>query len=69
MKESTLLTQRIKGEGEASPSEKKKYQGMTGSLIFLMVETRPDIAYTMSLISCFAKNPSHQHTKTVKTIF
>lgn len=48
---------------------KKKYQGMTGSLIFSMVETRPDIAYTTSLMSCFIKNPSHQHIKAVKTIF
>lgn len=68
MKESTLLTQRTEGEGEASPSEKEKYQGMTGSLMFSMVETRPDIAYAMSLVSRFAKNPSHQHTKAVKTI-
>lgn len=44
MKKSTLLTQRTEREGEASPSEKEKYQGMTGSLMFLMVETRPDIA-------------------------
>lgn len=68
MKESTLLTQRTKGEGEASPSEKRKYQGMTGSLMFSMVETRSDIVYATSLVSCFAKNPSHQHTKAVKTI-
>lgn len=59
IKESTLLTQCTKGKEEASPSEKKKYQGMIGSLMFSMVETRPDIIYATSLVSRFAKNLSH----------
>ena len=42
---------------------------MTGSLMFLMVETRPDIAFAISTVSRFSKNPSHQHTKAVKIIF
>ena len=41
---------------------------MTGSIMFSMVETRPDIAFATSLVSRFAKNPSHQHTEAVKTI-
>ena len=41
---------------------------MTGSLMFFMVETRPDIAFAISVVSQFAKNPSRQHTKAVKTI-
>ena len=65
-KESIPLSQRE--EGEASPSEKERYQGMTGSIMFSMVETRPDIAFATSLVSRFAKNPSHQHTEAVKTI-
>ena len=55
MKELALLTPRT--EGEASPSEKERYQGMTGSLMFSMVETRPDIAYATSVASRFAKIP------------
>lgn len=43
MKETAILKQ--KTEREASPSEKKCYQGMTGSIMFSMVETRPDIAF------------------------
>ncbi len=66
MKKSIPLSQRE--EGEASPSEKERYQGMTGSMMFSMVDTRPDIAFAKSLVSRFAKNPSHQHTKVVKTI-
>ena len=33
-----------------------------------MVETRTDIAFATSVVSRFAKNPSHQHTEAVKTI-
>lgn len=36
--------------------------------MFLMVETRPDIAFATSVISCFTKNLSGQHTEVVKTI-
>lgn len=66
MKESAFLSQRT--EGEASPSEMERYQGMIGSIMFSMVETRPDIAFATSLVSSFAKNPSHQHIEAVKTI-
>lgn len=69
MKELILRISYIEEEKEVSPSKKEKYQGMTGSLMFLTVETRPNIAYTTSLVSCFAKNPFHQHIKVVKTIF
>lgn len=41
---------------------------MTGSIIFSMVKTRPDIAYVTSLVSRFIKNPSYQFTKIIKTI-
>ncbi len=36
--------------------------------MFLMVETRPDIAFAASLISCFARNLSHLYIEAVKTI-
>lgn len=66
IKETALLEQRT--DGEASPSEKERYQGMEGSLMFSMVETRPDIAFAPSIASRFAKNLGHQHTEAVKTI-
>ena len=53
---------------EASQAEREQYQGMTGSLMFSMVETRPDIAFATSVISRFAKNSSRQYTEAVKTI-
>lgn len=66
MKEATPLEQRT--DGEASPSERERYQVMIGSLIFSIVETKPDTAFAISVASRFAKNPSHQHTEAVKTI-
>ena len=66
MKESVILKQKI--GGEANLSEKERYQDMTGSLMFSMVETRLDIAFVTSIASCFAKNPGHQHTEAMKTI-
>lgn len=66
MKESAILLPRT--EGQATDAEIEKYQRMTGSLMFSMVETRPDIAFSTSVASPFFKNPSHQHTEAVKTI-
>lgn len=56
-------------KGQALVVEKKKYQGIISSIIFSMVETRLDIAFATSVASQFIKNPSHQYTKVVKTIF
>lgn len=66
MKETIFLQQRI--DGEASVAEKEKCQGMIGSFMFSMVETRSDIAFATSVASRFSKNPSHQHTEAVETI-
>ncbi len=53
---------------EASQTEQEQYQDMTRSLIFSIVEIRPDIAFATSVISRFAKNPSCQYIKIIKTI-
>lgn len=53
---------------EASQAEQEWYWEMTRCLMFFMVETRPDIAFIISIISLFAKNHPHQYTKIVKTI-
>lgn len=66
IKETAPLEQ--KTDGEASASEKEQYQGMMGSLMFSMVETKPNIALAILVASCFAKNPSHQYNEAVKTI-
>ncbi len=57
MKEIALLQPKI--EGQAITSERERYQGMTGFIMFSMVETRPDIAFATSVASRFAKNLGH----------
>lgn len=66
MKVISLLKQRT--DGEASASGKEWYQGITGSLMFFIVEIRPDIVFAISITSCFVKNLEHQYNKAVKTI-
>lgn len=66
MKETTLFQPRI--ENEATTAKKKKYQQMTWSIMFSMVETRPNISFNTSVANRFAKNFSHQYSKVVKTI-
>ncbi len=68
MKVTTLLQPRAEGDGEATAAEKERYQGMTGSIMFSMVETRPDISFATSVASRFGKNLGHQNTEAVKTI-
>lgn len=41
---------------------------MTDSIIFSIVEIRSDITFATSVVSQFAKNPSYQHIKAVRTI-
>lgn len=50
---------------QVTASKIEKYQHMIESLIFSMVETRPNIAFVTSY---FSKNLSHQYTDIVMTI-
>ena len=47
-----------------SPVDEKlhtKYQQVIGLLLYLMLGTRPDIAYTVTKMAQFAANPSEEH--------
>lgn len=57
-----------KASAQAALSKQEKYQGMIGSIMFSIVETRLDIAFATSVVSRFAKNPGHQHKEAVNTI-
>ena len=54
MKESMQLVPNDSGK-QASDNEREKYQGMVGSMMFAMVETRPNIAFATSVASRFEK--------------
>ena len=48
---------------------KRKYQKMVGSLIWLSVTTRCDIAYAVGIVSRFMSCPTETHLQLVKRIF
>lgn len=41
---------------------------MISSIIFLILETRPNIAFAILVASRFVKNPRSQNTEVIKTI-
>lgn len=43
---------------EANQADQKQYQRITKLLIFLIVRTKPDIAFATSVVNCFTKNLS-----------
>ena len=47
--------------GEVNPVVQTKYQSFIGSLMYLMLGTRPDIAYAVGKLVRFSANPSQAH--------
>jgi hypothetical protein len=45
------------------------YARAIGSLMYLMLNTRPDIAFAVSCLSCFMANPTEQHCTAIKHLF
>ena len=48
--------------------DQELYQSAVGSLLYLSVATRPDIAYAVSNVAKFSANPTRQHWNAVKRI-
>ena len=45
------------------------YHEAVGSLMYAMLGTRPDIAFAVQMVSCFATNPGPAHWEAVKKVF
>lgn len=45
-----------------------EYQSIIGSLMYAMVETRPDIAFAVSTLSRFSSNPNQHHLMAVQRV-
>ena len=43
---------------QCPPEQRRKYQETIGSLMYLMMGTRPDLAYAVGKLGSFASNPS-----------
>ena len=53
---------------QASAQEVKSYQSAIGSIMFAMLCTRPDIAYSVATLSKFAQNPTPDHHQAVQRV-
>ena len=61
---STPLPAGYKPEPNPGPADAKlrsEFQSVIGSLLYIMLGTRPDIAYAVTKMSQFAANPSREH--------
>ena len=58
----------IESKGQADPDFKQKYQSIIGSLLYIMLGTRPDICYAVTKLVQFAANPSNEHMKSANNI-
>ncbi len=54
---------------QASKSNINLYQQMVGSLLYITLGTRPDIAYAVIKLSRFTSNPNEIHFTAVKRVF
>ena len=52
-----------------SPKEKTLYREMIGSLMYVAVMIRPDIAYTISTLSQYMESPHITHLAAIKCAF
>jgi hypothetical protein len=54
--------------GKASPELLRQYQSIIGLLLYLMIGTRPDIAFAVTKLAQFSANPSQEHFERAKYI-
>src|ERR1700742_321134 len=54
---------------ERSEMAKHPYGNAVGSLLFLAMTTRPDIAFSVSVLCCFISNPGQPHWRAVQHLF
>ena len=51
----------LENTAQPDPAIRSRYQSVIGSLLYIMLGTRPDIAYAVTKLSQFAVNPSREH--------
>jgi hypothetical protein len=55
-------------EPNEGPAAQYEYQQVIGSLMYLAMATRPDLAFGVGIVSRFASNPGEHHIKAVKRL-
>ena len=54
--------------GQATAAEITCYQSIIGSLLYIMIRTRPNIAFTVTHLSQSSKNPTKDHYKAAQHV-
>jgi hypothetical protein len=63
-----VKTKLLKWEKEVAPADRHEYQRLVGSLMYLMLGTRPDIAFAVGALSRHMANPGPQHWTAAKRV-
>jgi len=58
----------VESKEQCTPHERQTYQSIIGSLLYIMIGTRPDITYAVTKLVQFAVNPSSEHMSKAKYI-
>ena len=53
---------------KATPADTREYQSMVGSLMYPMIQTRPDICHAVTMLSRYNHNPNAKHVAAVKRV-
>ncbi len=53
---------------QAKPNVVKDYQSMIGSIMYTIIQTRPDICYSVTILSRYNHNPNVKHIAAVKRV-
>ena len=60
-------TTKLGAKENCAPMDKGRYQRLVGKLIYLS-HTRPDIGFSVSMVSQFMNNPNEEHMEAVYRI-
>ena len=63
-----LKLSKTSGEHTCDPKTQADYRKLLGELMYLMVQTRPDLAYSVSKLAQFMSNPREEHWTALKRV-
>jgi hypothetical protein len=58
----------VESKGQCTPEDRTTYQSIIGSILYIMLGTRPDITYAVTKLAQFSVNPSSEHMSKAKYI-
>ena len=53
---------------EGEPADPMLYRSAIGSVIYAMLATRPDIAYSISILAQFSQSPTRHHWRALRRL-